>query len=288
MANTDDPLPRHGQADRFGRLVGEFAEDEAFDAYFPSRPPREDAPEPPSDRSDPRDPGIVGEPPDADALEPEAPPPRRRLRWRLLKWGAKGGFGFLLLLVGWLALLVPVSRTAEPLVPPPIILTASDGTPIARMGPVMDRPVEIDELPDHVVEAFLAIEDRRFYDHWGIDPRGIGRAIWNNLTSSSREGGSTITQQLAKLTYLSSDRTIGRKVQEVPIAFWLELWLSKDEILERYLSNAYFGDNVYGLRAASLHYFYRHPENLTLTQAAMLAGLVRAPSRLAPTRNLEG
>ena len=209
-------------------------------------------------------------------------------QWRFLKWGFRAALGIFLLLLGWLALLVPVSRTAEPLVPPPIILTTSDGSPIARMGPVMDRPVEVEELPDHVIHAFLAIEDRRFEDHWGIDPRGIARALWANATSGTRQGGSTITQQLAKLTYLNSDQTWFRKAQELPIALWLEAWLTKDEILERYLSNAYFGDNVYGLRAASLHYFYRHPENLTLTQAAMLAGLVRAPSRLAPTRNLEG
>ena len=113
-------------------------------------------------------------------------------------------------------------------------------------------------------------------------------ALWTNITSDATHGGSTITQQLAKLTYLESDRTITRKIQEVPIALWLEIWLTKDEILERYLSNVYFGDNVYGLRAASLHYFYRHPENLTLSQATMLAGLVKAPSRLAPIHNIEG
>jgi len=215
-------------------------------------------------------------------------PPRRKRRWLIVRWTARLALAFFVLLLAWLAIFAPVSRTARPLVPPPMVLTASDGTPIARMGPVMDRPVEVANLPPHVIHAFLAIEDRRFEDHWGIDPWGIARALWANMTSDARQGGSTITQQLAKLTYLSSDRTMFRKVQELPIALWLEAWLSKDQILERYLSNVYFGDNVYGLRAASLHYFYRHPENLTLTQAAMLAGLVKAPSRYAPTRNLEG
>ncbi len=134
----------------------------------------------------------------------------------------------------------------------------------------------------------MAIEDRRFYSHWGIDPRGLMRAAWNNVRGGGVQGGSTITQQLAKMSFLSPERSYTRKAREMLIAFWLEAWLTKDQILERYLSNAYFGDNVYGLRAASLHYFFRQPEKLTLAQAAMLAGLVQAPSRLAPSRNLAG
>ncbi len=248
----------------------------------------------------PSQPGPVG-PADWDDYGTEAaplPPPeekllqrgwlRRHWRWRYLKWAAYAAFALLVLLIGWLALFVPVSRTAQPLVPPQIVLETRDGTPIARKGPIMGEPVEIADLPPHVVSAFLAVEDRRFYDHWGIDPQGIARALWSNLRSDTQQGGSTITQQLAKLSYLKLDRTVGRKLKEVPIALWLEAWLSKDEILERYLSNAYFGDNVYGLRAASMHYFYRQPERLTLTQAAMLAGLVKAPSTLAPTRNYKG
>src|SRR6476620_164739 len=101
-----------------------------------------------------------------------------------------------------------------------------------------------------------------------------------------RQGGSTITQQLAKTSFLSGDRTIKRKAQEVIIAFWLEAWLTKKEILSRYLSSVYFGDGVYGLRAAAHHYFRREPEDLSLTQSAMLAGMVQAPSRLAPTQHL--
>ena len=100
-------------------------------------------------------------------------------------------------------------------------------------------------------------------------------------------GGSTITQQLAKFTFLTPERSLARKAQEALIAVWLEAWLTKDEILERYLSNAYFGDNQYGLRAASLHYFYRQPENLLPQQAAMLAGLLQAPSRYAPSKHYD-
>src|SRR5690606_1353341 len=175
----------------------------------------------------------------------------------------------------------------EPIAPPQLTLLAADGTPIARNGAVVDEPVEVAELPAHVIEPFLAIEDRRFYSHWGIDPRGIARAAWSNVTGGSTQGGSTITQQLAKFTFLTPEQSLTRKAREALIAFWLEAWLSKDEILERYLSNAYFGDNTYGLRAASLHYFYRQPENLKPEQAAMLAGLLKAPSRLAPTRNFD-
>ena len=152
---------------------------------------------------------------------------------------------------------------------------AADGTPIARNGAITDEPVEVAALPPHVIHAFLATEDRRFYSHWGVDPRGIARAA---LTGTG--GGSTITQQLAKFTFLTPERTLTRKAREALIAFWLESWLTKDDILSRYLSNAYFGDNVYGLRAASLHYFYRKPENLKPNQAAMLAGLLQVAGLL--------
>jgi penicillin-binding protein 1A len=112
--------------------------------------------------------------------------------------------------------------------------------------------------------------------------------VANMRAGGVRPGGSTLTQQLAKTSFLSSDRSYKRKAQEVIIAFWLEAWLTKDEILSRYLSSVYFGDGVYGLRAAAHHYFGREPENLSLAQSAMLAGMVQAPSRLAPTRNLKG
>ena len=216
--------------------------------------------------------------------------PKREKKRRRRRWAVRIVAGFLLvfiLLVGWLAVTAPLSRSLEPIAPPQLTLLASDGTPIARNGAVVDEPVVVSELPDHVIEPFLAIEDRRFYSHWGIDPRGIARAAWSNLTGESTQGGSTITQQLAKFTFLTPEQSLTRKAREALIAFWLEAWLSKDEILERYLSNAYFGDNTYGIRAASLHYFYRHPENLKPEQAAMLAGLLQAPSRLAPTRNFD-
>jgi penicillin-binding protein 1A len=219
--------------------------------------------------------------------DPVSRPVERRTRgWWLLR-GLVGALILLVLLVAWLAITAPLSKSLEPIVPPQITLLASDGTPIARNGAIVEAPVQVAKLPSHVVDAFLAIEDRRFYSHWGVDARGTVRALWSNLTGGRTQGGSTITQQLAKFTFLTPERSLTRKAREALIAFWLEIWLTKDQILERYLSNAYFGDNTYGLRAASLHYFYRQPENLSPGQAAMLAGLVQAPSRLAPTRNFD-
>ncbi|WP_093065842.1 transglycosylase domain-containing protein [Sphingomonas sp. OV641] len=262
-------------------------------------------------RPDPFDSGRIryhhspGEPrpamPGFDAWQDEAPPPpdpdsglapARRLPRISMRWIMRGLGAVLVLLVlaiAWLAITAPLSQSLKPPTPPSITLTAADGTPIARRGAIIAEPVDAAKMPAHVREAFLAIEDRRFYSHWGIDPRGIARAAWANLGSGGvRQGGSTITQQLAKNAFLDSDRTAARKIREVMIAFWLEAWLSKDEILSRYLSNVYFGDNVYGLRAASKHYFGRSPEKMNIGQAAMLAGLVKAPSRLAPTSNLKG
>jgi penicillin-binding protein 1A len=207
---------------------------------------------------------------------------RSRSKWWWTGRGVMAALALFVTLVGWLAITAPLSKSLEPIAPPQVTLLASDGTPIARQGAVVEAPVKVKDLPPHVVQAFLAIEDRRFYSHWGIDPRGIARAAWTGYG-----GGSTITQQLAKFTFLTPEQSLSRKAREAFIALWLESWLTKDEILERYLSNAYFGDNQYGLRAASLHYFYRQPEKLRPEQAAMLAGLLQAPSRFAPTKHYD-
>lgn len=211
-----------------------------------------------------------------------------KTRWWWISRAIAACIALFMLLLLWLAVTAPLSKSLQPIAPPRITLLASDGTPIARNGAIVDKPVDVRELPPHVVQAFLSIEDRRFYSHFGVDPRGLARAAWSNAFGSGMtQGGSTITQQLAKFTFLTPERNLTRKAREMLIAFWLEGRLTKDEILGRYLSNVYFGDNVYGLRAASLHYFYRQPERLTLSQAVMLAGLVQAPSRLAPTKNPE-
>ena len=186
----------------------------------------------------------------------------------------------------WLAWALPLDRALEPLPKPTLVLLDRHGEAFARRGETKLEPVEVRRLPRHLVDAVLAIEDRRFYHHHGVDPRGITRAAWHNVRARAlREGGSTITQQLAKTSFLSSERTLRRKAQEGLVALWLEMRLDKDEILSRYLSGIYFGDGRYGLRAASRHYFGVEPEALDLAQSAMLAGIIRAPSALAPTRH---
>ncbi len=184
---------------------------------------------------------------------------------------------------------LPLSRALEPLTNSAIVLVAEDGSPIAKRGALKDAPIDAAKLPAYVPGAFISIEDRRFYSHMGVDPKAIARALGKNAKAGGvSEGGSTITQQLAKNAFLSSDRNLRRKAQEALIAVYLEARLSKQEILSRYLSSVYFGDGAFGLRAAARHYFGKPPEQLSIGEAAMLAGLVKAPSRLAPTTNLEG
>ena len=237
----------------------------------------------------------VEELPDPFAPQPQEPDPHlqpreeeqpqeRRRRWPLVLYAFSG---LILVTLVWLILTAPLSRALEPLDDPALLMLSADGHPIARRGALKEAPVDVAKLNPLTPAAFVSIEDRRFYRHWGVDPRGIGRAMVANMRGGGvRQGGSTITQQLAKTSFLSGDRTIKRKAQEVIIAFWLEAWLTKQEILSRYLSSVYFGDGVYGLRAAAHHYFNRDPERLTLSQSAMLAGMVQAPSRLAPTQHL--
>jgi penicillin-binding protein 1A len=220
----------------------------------------------------------------AEATPAQPPLSRVRLVKRIIKIAAL----LFALAVLWLVVTAPLSRSLGPVAAPSITILSAEGEPIARRGAIIGAPVDVMRLPPHVGQAFIAIEDRRFFRHVGIDPWGIGRAIWRDLRAGRMlEGGSTISQQLAKTSFLSPARTAARKAQEALIALWLEAWLSKEEILSRYLSNVYFGDNVYGLRAAARHYFNVDPEQLTLAQAAMLAGVVNAPSRLAPTTDIE-
>jgi penicillin-binding protein 1A len=226
-------------------------------------------------------------PPPPSVTEPQDFVPASRQKSRLISRAVAALIGLLIFAIAWLAWNAPLSRALEPLPTPTLVLMSSDGKPIARRGAVKERPVSAETLPRRVTDAFVAIEDRRFYRHPGIDVFGIARAAWRNMRAGGVvEGGSTITQQLAKTAFLSPDQNMKRKLQEVLIAFWMEAWLSKEEILSRYLSSIYFGDSTYGLRAASRHYFSVEPERLTLAQAAMLAGIVKAPSRLAPTNDL--
>ena len=196
------------------------------------------------------------------------------------------GFGALLplvVLLVWLGSSLPISQALEPLPSRAIILLDNQGQPFARRGAYKEPPVVIKALPKYVPAAFTSIEDRRFYHHLGIDPIGIVRAfVVNTKAHRTVQGGSTITQQLAKNAFLKPERSLRRKGQEAMIALWLELRLSKDEILSRYLSSIYFGDGVYGLGAAARHYFGKPPEQLSIGEAAMLAGIVKAPVDLDP------
>ncbi len=167
-----------------------------------------------------------------------------------------------------------------------IIVKAADGTVVARYGEIVGNKVTTQDLPPHLIQAVLATEDRRFYHHPGLDPLGLARAIFVNITKGRvAQGGSTITQQLAKNLFLSQERTLKRKIQEAMLAFWLEYELSKDEILSAYLNRVYLGSGVYGVDAAAKLYFKAPIEELSLREAATLAGLLKAPSRYSPLRN---
>jgi penicillin-binding protein 1A len=205
------------------------------------------------------------------------------LRHRLWFGAGIGALLPLVVLLVWLGASLPISRALEPLPNRALILLDNQGQPFARRGAYKEPPVVIKALPPYVPAAFTAIEDRRFYHHIGIDFRGMARAAWvNHRAHRTVQGGSTITQQLAKNAFLKPERSLRRKGQEAMIALWLELRLSKDEILARYLSSIYFGDGVYGLGAAARHYFGKPPERLSIGEAAMLAGIVKAPVDLDP------
>ncbi|WP_444543515.1 PBP1A family penicillin-binding protein [Methylobacterium gnaphalii] len=170
-----------------------------------------------------------------------------------------------------------------------ITVEADDGRPFATRGAYRGERLTAADMPPHLAQAITAIEDRRFYSHWGIDLRGLARAVYRNITGGGvREGGSTITQQYARLTSLTQEKTLRRKIQEALLALRLESTMTKQEILLGYLNTAYFGAGAYGVDAAARRYFGHGAKALTLSESAMLAGLVRAPSQLAPTRNFGG
>jgi hypothetical protein len=161
------------------------------------------------------------------------------------------------------------------------------GNEIGRRGVFQLDSVPVDELPDHVVRAVLATEDRRFFTHHGIDVFGLARAMTENLRANSVvQGGSTLSQQLAKNLFLSNERTVERKIKEAFLSVWLEMNLSKKEILQLYLDRAYMGGGTFGIAAAADFYFGKSVKEVNLAEAAMLAGLFKAPARYAPHINL--
>lgn len=165
---------------------------------------------------------------------------------------------------------------------PVIRILARDGAVLAERGVAHDY-MPLDLLPPHVIGAVVAIEDRRFFEHNGLDPWGFGRAIFANLRAGRvAQGGSTLTQQLAKNLFLTADRTLSRKLEELALALWLELRLTKADILELYLNRVYFGAGAYGIEAASQRYFDKSARALTIAEAALIAGLLKAPSKYSP------
>ena len=212
---------------------------------------------------------------------------------RLFYWGAVLGLWAAIAIVGavvWAgAHLPPIQSLEIPKRPPTIEIVGLDGSLLATRGEMAGANVALKDLPPYLPKAFIAIEDRRFYSHHGIDPFGILRAaVANILHRGVAQGGSTLTQQLAKNLFLTQERTLQRKLQEAELALWLERKHSKAEILELYLNRVYFGSGAYGVEAAAQRYFGKSARNVTLAEAAMLAGLVKSPSRLAPNRNPEG
>ncbi len=177
----------------------------------------------------------------------------------------------------------PVTSWAVPERPPNIRILAADGQLISNRGKSRGEAVTIADLPEYVPAAFIAIEDKRFYDHFGVDVVGLGSVALESIRAGHvTRGASTITQQLAKNLFLTPDQTLGRKVQEALLAIWLEHNYSKDQILELYLNRVFFGNNATGIEAASQTYFGKSARNLSLGEAAILAGSMQAPSRLNP------
>jgi penicillin-binding protein 1A len=211
--------------------------------------------------------------------------------WRLLiKWCFVGGLWGLLaliLLIAWHARDLPdIAEVPKFERKAGITVLARDGTTLARYGDMKGVSVSVRELPSSLIYAILAIEDRRFYSHYGIDPVGLARAMYVNIREQDIvQGGSTITQQLAKNLFLSHERTIARKIREAILAVWLEHELSKDEILSAYLNRVYFGAGAYGVDAAAHTYFGKSARKLNLAESAILAGLLKAPARLSPAKN---
>jgi penicillin-binding protein 1A len=204
----------------------------------------------------------------------------------LALWGVIAGIGGMV----WIGMHLPPIESLEiPKRPPSVLILGANGATLATRGDMGGAAVPLAELPAYVPNAFVAIEDRRFYSHYGIDPLGIFRAIVRDvLRRGASQGGSTLTQQLAKNIFLTQERTLSRKAQEAVLALWLEHKYSKKQILDLYLNRVYFGAGAYGVEGAAQRYFGKSARKLTLAEAAMLAGLVQSPSRLAPNHNLEG
>ena len=208
-------------------------------------------------------------------------------RWGLVAgiWGAVA----VAAVVAYFALTLPdISSLEDSGRKPSIRLALADGTVFASSGEVHGRPATLAELPKSLPQAVMATEDRRFYGHFGLDPIGLARALVVNIREGAiRQGGSTLTQQLAKNLFLTSERSYGRKIQELILAVWLEWRFTKEQILTIYLNRVYLGAGTFGVAAASERYFAKQPKDLNLYESALIAGLLKAPARYSPTASPE-
>jgi len=218
---------------------------------------------------------------------PRQPRRRRSFLWPVIRLGLTLAFVGCLALAGlfgyvWMTL-DKQGLLQIPERDPGVMILANDGSVLAEQGSFNGDGVRIADLPDDVPNAFIAIEDRRFRSHYGVDPIGLLRAMYTNYRSGRVvQGGSTLTQQLAKNLFLSPDRTLQRKLQEVVLALWLERHYSKDDILQLYLNRVYFGSGATGIEKAAQVYYKKPATELTLAEAATLAGVVKAPSAANP------
>lgn len=218
-------------------------------------------------------------------------PKRRFGRW-LLAWTGVICVWMLVIFGGVIAYyaydLPDVAQIAAANRAPSVTLLGSDGSVLANFGELYGEALDVADLPPNLPRAVVAVEDRRFYKHPGVDVFGLARAMLANIRAGRIvQGGSTISQQLAKNLFLTPERTIRRKVREVMLAFWLERKFTKDQILTLYLNRVYFGSGTYGVDAAARRYFGKSAKEVTLYESAVLAGLLKAPSRFNPARNLD-
>jgi penicillin-binding protein 1A len=202
----------------------------------------------------------------------------------MIIWGGIVGAGIL----AYYAIDLPdIKQVAQQQRRPAVTLLSEDGTVIARYGDQVGARVTLADVPPTLIQAIISIEDRRFYDHFGVDVFGLLRAAGSNLIAGHVvQGGSTLTQQLAKNLFLSPERTFKRKVQEMLLALWLERTYTKDQILTAYLNRVYLGSGTYGVDAAAQTYFAKPVKDINLRESAIIAGLLRAPSRYAPTNDM--
>jgi penicillin-binding protein 1A len=237
-------------------------------------------------RNDPDDPRADG----GGRRGRRQPPPNRR--WRLVRWGLLLSLWGVIVgagTVAWFALTLPPTndlQTAERR--PSVTLLGADGGLIATYGDLFGDALRLKDMPAYLPQAVIATEDRRFYRHNGLDPIGLARAVYVNLRAGHVvQGGSTITQQLAKNLFLTPERTLKRKIQEALLALWLEHKFSKEQLLEIYLNRVYLGAGTYGVDAAAHRYFDKSARQVSLYEAATIAGLLKAPTRFSPARDRE-